>query len=304
MDGRLYLILGMIRILINVTPLLRWHLTISRWRILISTAQRKNKATNENFPVYFLNNIKSIPMEISESLNYLRSQLDPRLYFRKVALDPVLHAGIQRSGTNWLRVILETGFGVNLINSKNPNSKINPKHKHFRVQDNKDSIIMKPAFVNDIKLKSFDDYKKIIGKKNAKAFIIYKDPVNWIQSIKRWALKWGWVENEEQFGYLIKDYLFEWDSYHTKWSEFSLKSPNQVIMLQYEKCVSSNEGYERISNFLGVSPLHTMHPQKVSQSSKRKIDDVISVKEKSINNGFSKYIYDSVSFKPEWLVYD
>ena len=114
-------------------------------------------------------------------------------FFRK---KKVIIRGIQRSGTNFLENLSQR-MNLKVINQGNiPRN--SPKHKHFRVQNDKSSIFMDKQYFNEIYVENIQDLNFLVLKeKKLKNILIIKDPINWILSINRWAKKCGWISKEK-----------------------------------------------------------------------------------------------------------
>ena len=203
---------------------------------------------------------------------------DPRLLTQR----KVFHAGIQRSGTNFLRSVLEQTIRVRVANAIDP-VRNHPFHKHFRLQDQKTSIVMDPQYQNDLRFTDLDSYLSAADRRAARdawpCIVIYKDPVNWLESIMRWGLKCGWIPNEDALlkTNLWSDWLAEYVAYYAKWMEFSEQSPEQVKLIQYEDLIlSPKETLPDLAQFLGrsIKSTDTGFIQQVAQSRRRTLDEL------------------------------
>lgn len=170
--------------------------------------------------------------------------------------DPrIVHQGIQRSGTNYLRVLLNrSGFFV--LNEVDP-KRHKPQHKHCRWQDDKESIVMDGRYRNKHFADSIEELNKICGyEKKQKHVLIFKTPYNWLESIQRWGIANHWFSDSDDFlgnPRLASAYLNEWDQYHLKWELLAGASPGMVLILHFESVLKDPENaIQRICEFYGV----------------------------------------------------
>ena len=211
-------------------------------------------------------------------LRYLSGLLkkNPRLLMGPV----VHHAGIQRSGTNFLRTVLEDRFGIRVSNAIDP-SRDHPRHKHFRLQDNMDSVVMDTAYrhrhTHANPVAYLDAVAPRLGPAPGQCVVIFKDPVNWLESIVRWGVRCHWVETEAEV--LTTDawrpWLEEYLCYYEAWHRFAQAEPGLVMLVQYEALIRQPEvTMAELSSFLnrpviGEGPAHV---SQVAQSAERDAD--------------------------------
>lgn len=171
-------------------------------------------------------------------------------------LPTVAHQGIQRSGTNYLGKLLDqAGFFV--INRVDP-PRDDPRHKHFRWQPDKSTIVISPAYRNGLTASTVLDINRICGwDGDEKHIVIFKEPAAWLSSIHRWGLAHGWVDpGVDFFGdrKLAAGWLQEWSAYYQVWADMHAGTPAQVYIVCYEDLVAEPERRIRdIATFLGVS---------------------------------------------------
>jgi hypothetical protein len=227
--------------------------------------------------------------------------LNPICLYRKNRVAPVFHAGIQRSGTNFLCEIIKNGFCIDIINEIDP-ERDSLFHKHFRIFDQKKLIVMDEQYHNDCIVESYNDYVKYLNiDNNTKIIVIYKDPINWLLSIKSWSVKCGWVSSDKEFDDVIWKYLDEYDLYYSKWKELSLKSPDVIKLVQYEVLVENlTEGYVNIGDFLKYKPVRMWNPAYVNHTGVFK-KRIIPPEFKS--QDFTSEVYNYIQFKPELNIY-
>ena len=201
---------------------------------------------------------------------------NPRLVFAPV----VHHAGIQRSGTNYLRTLLEGSFGVRVSNAVDP-SRDHPRHKHFRVQSNMSTVVMDHAYRHGHAFDKIDGYIQAVaprlGPKPETCVVIYKDPVNWLESIIRWGIRCHWVSNEEDVlrTDLWRTWIGEYRAYYERWHAFEQAEPSRVKLLQYEALILDREAtMTALADFLGRNMVgsRTNVVSQVAQSDKRNLD--------------------------------
>ena len=215
-------------------------------------------------------------------------------FFRK---KKVIIRGIQRSGTNLLEN-LSHRLNLKVIN-KGDIPRNSPKHKHFRVQNDKTSIFMDKQYLNEIYVDNIKDLNLLVLKeKKLKNILIFKDPINWILSINRWAKKCGWIPKEKNLTDdfdLMSKYLKEWDNFHLKWLNLA-KDKDQLLILQWENLLTNfHDNLEKIGNFMELKNynqnLNISDFKNINLSEDSKIQD----KEK-IDIELSHKIYNLVKF--------
>lgn len=149
----------------------------------------------------------------------------------------VAHHGIQRSGTNYIcALLIEKGYIV--LNKYTPLRK-DCRHKHFRWQSDKETILMNKSFLNDIQISNIKQLNKLAGyPRNTLHIVIFKKPESWIVSIQSWAYKCGWdIQNET-----LNDYIKEWDEYYSAWEILRDSDPSRVVFINYEELVKDPAG--------------------------------------------------------------
>lgn len=209
----------------------------------------------------------------------------------------VIVRGIQRSGTNFLEDLLSR-LNLNVINKGNI-KRNSPKHKHFRLQDDKSTIIMERQYYNEIFVNSIEDLNiRSFGNKNLKNILIYKDPVNWILSINRWAKKCNWIPQNKDLIYdkrLLKEYLFEWDNFHLTWFKM-LKSTDKILPLQWENLLSNFD--ESLHQIFKFNELEHNLELKISDFNNINLSEKSEVLEKEhIDPELATQIYNIIKFK-------
>ena len=181
-----------------------------------------------------------------------------------------------------------------------------PKHKHFRVQNDKSSIFMDKQYFNEIYVENIQDLNFLVLKeKKLKNILINKDPINWILSINRWAKKCGWISKEKNLTDdfdLMSKYLKEWDNFHLKWLDLA-KDKDQLLILQWENLLTDfHNSLEKIGNFMELKNynknLNISDFKNINLSEDSKIQDKEKIKIELSNkiynlikfNNFKKYI--------------
>ncbi|MFC2129197.1 hypothetical protein ACFLQX_00285 [Bacteroidota bacterium] len=137
----------------------------------------------------------------------------------------LLYYGLQRSGTNFLAKVIQQQFEVEFLNKRYIRS--HPRHKHFRIYDNKE-LIGRENYHNTLLIEDLQDFEnKLEISGNADGFIILsKDPYSWLISYKKWAKRMKWSDPPHP-------YILEYNEFYRKWWELSLQS-EKVIFLRYE----------------------------------------------------------------------
>jgi hypothetical protein len=216
----------------------------------------------------------------------------------------VIIRGIQRSGTNFLEN-LSHRLDLKVIN-KGDIPRNSPKHKHFRVQNDKASIFMDKQYLNEIYVDNIQDLNfLVIKKKRLKNILIIKDPINWILSINRWAKKCGWISKEKNLTDdfdLMSKYLKEWDNFHLKWLDLA-KEKDQLLILQWENLITNfHDNLEKIGNFMELKNynqnLNISDFRNINLSEDSKIQDI-----EKIDTELSHKIYNLIKFNDFKKIY-
>lgn len=168
---------------------------------------------------------------------------------------PVVHQGIQRSGTNFLSSVLETG-DYRVLNRIDP-PRDDPRHKHFRWQEDKSTIVMDAKYRNTVTAATIREVNEICGHPpEMRHLVLFRPPRDWIDAIFRWGVPLGWFASEEEF--IARDmhraFLREWHAYYAAWARFAEDCPEQVLMLSYADLKRDRAAVlDRIDRFMGVS---------------------------------------------------
>tara|TARA_R110002124_G_scaffold68901_1_gene186052 strand:+ start:168 stop:908 length:741 start_codon:yes stop_codon:yes gene_type:complete len=185
-----------------------------------------------------------------------------RLREKDQGIYPVVHQGIQRSGTNFLSAVLSKA-DYRIINRIDP-ARDAPRHKHFRWQDDKSSIVMDSRYGNDRHVGSVAEINRICGyPEDQKHIVLFREPRDWLDGIFRWGLANGWFPSQEAFfeGDLHRAYLREWDAYYAKWADLAARDPAGVLLVSYgDLRRDARAGVLAIDRFMGVeraTPLGT-----------------------------------------------
>lgn len=177
-----------------------------------------------------------------------------RLTYRPTGRYPLVHQGIQRSGTNFLFTVLEAGE-YRVLNRIDP-ARNNPRHKHFRWQADKDTIVMDPRYRNRLVAETVHDINRICRYPDEmRHLVLFRPPRDWIDAIFRWGISNTWFPSEEAFldRDLHRAFLREWHAYYAAWAGFAARDPGQVMMLSYADLRDSREAtLARIDAFMGV----------------------------------------------------
>ena len=211
---------------------------------------------------------------------------------------------MQRSGTNYLETVLLKNR-VNVLNlGFQKRNKI--EHKHFRIQDEKKSIVMSKEYFNEIIINKISDLN--CRNKKIKNLLIYKDPINWLNSINKWAIKCNWIDRNKTIfhkKYLMK-YLKEWDYYHLKWLELSLKD-KKILMIQWEDIlINQSKIIKKLNSFFNKEVIFSREDllaKRVNLSDARK-NFKVNLKNINLSNNQKEKIYTNLKFKTFKRYYD
>lgn len=136
----------------------------------------------------------------------------------------ILHYGLQRSGTNFLRAILNKNYNIRIFNSDKDMK--HPLQKHFRPYDEKE-LIPHEGYRNNFHFNHFSDFEKAldIPEKIDGIVVISKDPYSWLISYKDWGRRGDWPK-------VGHHYIEEYNHFYAKWVAFK-KDDNRISFLKY-----------------------------------------------------------------------
>lgn len=223
----------------------------------------------------------------------------------------ILHFGLNRSGTNYLKELLSQHFDLVFLNVEGERS--HPLHKHFRLYDDK-SLIGRPKFQNNLKFHSFSDFERhalgnlqvpvsktpknvgspplIENKKqndhDVAYVIISKDPYSWHLSYSRWGVKNNWSPSPHP-------YVLEYNAFYGKWLAFAAET-DRVAFVRYIDLLKAPE------------KVLTGLQEKFNFDTTREINPNVRIKKVPMSGRFSKkrlnyYLLEAYmdEFSPEEL---
>lgn len=198
--------------------------------------------------------IASTPKRVAHHVRERFFRLVDRAINQPRGAYPVAIQGIQRSGTNFLTVLLE-GEDYRVLNRIDP-KRDNPRHKHFRWQHDKTTIVMDRRYANTTSANSVNDVNEICAyPSETKHIVVFRSPEKWLNSIYRWGIDNSWFESEDAFfsGGLHENYLREWDAFYGFWQNRAHEHPKQVLMVSYDALVKDTAaGLKRVDAFMDV----------------------------------------------------
>ena len=224
-----------------------------------------------------------------------------KLTEKEIGKYPIAHAGIQRSGTNYVCAVLEKA-DYRVVNRIDPPRNV-PSHKHTRWQTDKTTVVMDSRYRTDSTAMDAEELNDACGHPaDMKHLVIFRNPRDWLNSIYRWGLKNEWFKNEEEFFRegLHKKYLDEWHEFYGAWESIYQRSPDMVRFVAYDDLTSSpGDIILKIDKFAGVErempiePLSVRHVRHSEPIQKKRIDlDVSELDEEARKGGaFNWEIY-------------
>jgi len=144
----------------------------------------------------------------------------------------ILHYGLNRSGTNYLKEFLSRDFHLSFENREDARN--HPLHKHFRLYEKKE-LIGRPNFKNELIIPTFKEFEKIVSDDIQVDIyvVISKDPYSWNLSYSRWGTKNNWESSPHP-------YILEYNEFYKKWYDFSLQS-EKIMLIKYIDLLRSPE---------------------------------------------------------------
>lgn len=165
----------------------------------------------------------------------------------------ILHFGLNRSGTNYLKELLDQHFDLEFLNVEGERD--HPLHKHFRLYDDK-SLIGRPNFHNNLQFPTFSAYEGYALKRgqgittdedrDVAYVIISKDPYSWHLSYSRWGIKNNWSPSPHP-------YIFEYNAFYRKWLEFAGETDRIAFVRYIDLLRSPEEVMEQLQQKFGFT---------------------------------------------------
>jgi hypothetical protein len=149
---------------------------------------------------------------------------------------PLVHHGLQRSGTNFVNACLRR-IGASPINAFDP-PRSSPRHKHCRWQPEKDSI---PSFIRDqygsrfeaSDLRSLD---RIAGfPADSRHLVIRREEVAWLASICNWGLACGWFSGRDEAIAAVPAFREDRSRYDAYWDRLVREHPERAAVVDADE---------------------------------------------------------------------
>jgi hypothetical protein len=170
----------------------------------------------------------------------------------------ILHFGLNRSGTNYLKELLDRHFDLEFMNVEGDRK--NPLHKHFRLYDDK-SLIGRPKFRNNLQFPTFSAFeayalqhvpeKAVEDVQDVAYVIISKDPYSWHLSYTRWGIKNNWSPSPHP-------YILEYNAFYRKWLEFAAESDRITFVKYIDLLKSPEQVLGQLQRQFGFAPTRKM----------------------------------------------
>lgn len=150
----------------------------------------------------------------------------------------LLHYGLQRSGTNYLKNLLFANFPELRLHNDGF-SRCLPLQKHFRLYEEKWFIPTGYKYMNNFHYPSIRDFDEHVQHltdvpvSKMSYIVIAKDPFSWYLSVRKEAKKRKWP------GYTPTGWnsnlMIDYNLFHKKWLAFQEEAPERVLILNYEQ---------------------------------------------------------------------
>ena len=165
---------------------------------------------------------------------------------------PIAIHGIQRSGTNYLEILLEKRFNLSILN-KNIEERGDSKHKHCRYYKNKKNIphFISKQYGNNFEVNNIFDINKVCNYKSDVRHLVIFKPINEsIFSLVNFGIRVDWFKKEDAINsmkLLIEDYK----SYYAFWEHVSNKNKDLVQLINYKDLVKDVNNLTAKLNYMG-----------------------------------------------------
>ncbi|MFN0275822.1 MAG: hypothetical protein ACKVPJ_08765 [Chitinophagales bacterium] len=176
----------------------------------------------------------------------------------KVSHSALLY-GLQRSGTNYLQVLIEKNYPqIAFMNSEVRN---NPAHKHFRLYDDK-TCIPEPQFMNSVLVNDLKEFETHLSAIPDIYLVVSKDPYSWYLSYKKWAKKNNWPPPAYH-------YMQEWNLFYGKWLEFAGETGKIIFVRYFDLLTNPEKEISEIIQKLNLPGVKTIKTSRKVYASRR-----------------------------------
>jgi len=173
----------------------------------------------------------------------------------------ILLYGLQRSGTNFVKSLLDRNFQTIWENDSSPRN--SPAHKHYRPYGGE--AFPTQEYRTEDSPKTFRDLEARLEPPLPTYYLIVsKSPYSWLLSYKKWARRCDWPEPDHH-------YIEEWNHFYRTWLKWG-ETTERIIFVRYIDVLENVEQeLQRIRKDVGLKKrwqacFLKMIPSKVEQS--------------------------------------
>jgi hypothetical protein len=145
---------------------------------------------------------------------------------------PLMHHGLQRSGTNYVNACLRR-IGATPINAFDPR-RASPRHKHFRWQPDKRSIppFLRSQYGNRMVAEDLAALERIARlPSGCRHLVVRREEIAWLASICSWGLACGWFASHADAIAAIPLLREDRRCYDVFWDAIAGASPASVAIV-------------------------------------------------------------------------
>ena len=176
-----------------------------------------------------------------------------RLRGRLAGRTPLVHHGLQRSGTNHLNLCLAR-LGARPLNSFDP-ARDHPSHKHFRWQQDKSTIatVYRRQYGNDEVADEVETLDRLAGfPPGCRHLVIVKALEPWLASMCNWGLGCGWFDSKDQALAALPELAADHAGFHAFWERLAASRPDRVAIIDSADLQTGLECLTKALTQLGV----------------------------------------------------
>lgn len=129
--------------------------------------------------------------------------------------------GLQRTGTNYLEVLLKRRYRVRIVNAAERSA---AGHKHARLYPDK-ALIPEPQYRNDLHVVDYVSFEALLEVVPDQVLVISKDPYSWYLSYRKFGERCGWPPPDHH-------YIDEYNAYYGTWLQLAATT-SRVHFVRY-----------------------------------------------------------------------
>jgi hypothetical protein len=155
--------------------------------------------------------------------------------------------GLQRTGTNYLEVLVRRRYQVRFLNDQE--DRTSPEHKHVRLYPEKD-LVPGDQFRNQLDVPDFAAYERLLSTVPEHYLVISKDPYSWYLSYLRFAERCSWPTPDHH-------YIDEYNRYYESWLDLAEQTDRLHFVRYIDLLAEPESEIRRLGDRLGLRTRRT-----------------------------------------------